>query len=330
MKTPVFIQLHHDSAEHIRQELVLGLTANPQPGGATVSPKFLYDALGSRLFEAITELPEYYPTRTEAAIFKAHAEVMARVVPPGATLIDLGAGNCGKAAGLFGVLAPSRYVAVDISVDFLRATLASLQRQYPALTLVGVGLDFSHTLALPPEAGAPDAGPRLLFYPGSSIGNFTPAQALVFLRQVRAACGPVAGSGLLIGVDLVKDAAELEAAYDDALGVTAAFNRNLIYKLNRLVGTDLRLADWAHHTLFNHMESRIEMHLVAQRDLTVQWPGGRRAFSRGERIHTENSYKWTVPGFSQLLREAGFAEPLVWTDAPTVDAGRFAVMWAGA
>ena len=330
MKTPVFIQLHHDSAEHIRQELILGLTANPQPGGATVSPKFLYDALGSRLFEAITELPEYYPTRTEAAIFVAHAQAMARSVPKNATLIDLGAGNCGKAAGLFGVLAPSRYVAVDISVDFLRTTLAVLQRQYPAMDMVGVGLDFSQALDLPPEAGEPGTGPRLLFYPGSSIGNFTPTQALVFLRQVRAACGTVAGSGLLIGVDLVKDTAELEAAYDDALGVTAAFNRNLISNVNRLVGTDLRLADWAHHALFNHLESRIEMHLVAQRDLTVRWPGGQRAFGHGEHIHTENSYKWTVTGFSQLLHEAGFAEPLAWTDAPSMGAGRFAVLWASA
>lgn len=330
MKTPVFVQLHHDSAEHIREELIHGLTANPQPGGATVSPKFLYDALGSRLFEAITELPEYYPTRTEAAIFKAHVQAMVRSAPQGATLIDLGAGNCGKAASLFGLLAPSRYVAVDISVDFLRATLAALQRQYPAIDMVGIGLDFSQTLDLPPAAGEPGAGPRVLFYPGSSIGNFTPRQALDFLRQVREACGPVAGSGLLIGVDLVKDATELEAAYDDALGVTAAFNRNLISNVNRLVGSDLRLADWAHHALFNRIESRIEMHLVAQRDLTVQWPGGQRAFSQGERIHTENSYKWTVSGFSQLLREAGFAEPLVWTDAPTRDAGRFAVMWARA
>ena len=187
MKTPVFVQLHHDSAEHIREELIHGLTANPQPGGATVSPKFLYDALGSRLFEAITELPEYYPTRTEAAIFKAHVQAMVRSAPQGATLIDLGAGNCGKAASLFGLLTPNRYVAVDISVDFLRATLAALQRQYPAIDMVGIGLDFSQTLDLPPEAGEPDAGPRVLFYPGSSIGNFTPRQALDFLRQVREA-----------------------------------------------------------------------------------------------------------------------------------------------
>lgn len=329
MRSPQFIQLHHDSTEAVRRELLNGLTANPLPGGAEVSPKFLYDALGSRLFEAITELPEYYPTRVEAAIFHTHAQVMASHLPTGATLIDLGAGNCGKAAKLFAHIAPARYVAVDISVDFLRDALASLQRQYPAMDMVGVGLDFSHTLDLPAQAGAPDDGARVLFYPGSSIGNFTPEQALAFLRQVRSACGPVAGSGLLIGVDLVKDVDELEAAYDDALGVTAAFNRNLLSNVNRMVGSDLRLADWAHRALFNTAQSRIEMHLEALRDVLVHWPGGSRSFSQGERIHTENSYKWTVAGFSQLLREAGFAQPQVWTDAQPSEQGRFAVLWAG-
>jgi L-histidine Nalpha-methyltransferase len=231
---------------------------------------------------------------------------------------------------MFGVFAPVRYVAVDISVDFLRGALECLQRQHPVMDMVGVGLDFSHALDLPPEAGDPGADPRVLFYPGSSIGNFTPVQALAFLRQVRQACGTVVGSGLLIGVDLVKDAAELEAAYDDALGVTAAFNRNLIANVNRLVGSDMRLADWAHHALFNAVDSRIEMYLVAQRDLSVQWPRGSRRFSQGERIHTENSYKSTVSGFAQLLQEAGFACPVVWTDAPTPSLGRFAVMWASA
>jgi len=330
MKTPQFVQLHHDTAEAIRHELVQGLTANPLPGGAEVSPKFLYDALGSRLFEAITELPEYYPTRTEAAIFQAHGQAMSQLLPTGATLIDLGAGNCGKAASLFQRLLPARYVAVDISVNFLRAAMESLQRQYPAMDMVGVGLDFSHTLDLPPEVGAPGEAPRVLFYPGSSIGNFNPAQALVFLREVHRACGSVVGSGLLIGVDLVKDTLELQAAYDDALGITAAFNRNLLSNINRLVGSDLRLSDWQHLALYNTVASRIEMHLVAQRDLTVQWPGGSRSFSQGERIHTEDSYKWTIEGFSQLLREAGFAQPVVWTDAATPEQGRFAVLWAAA
>ena len=330
MKTPRFIQIHTMQLETVRQELLHGLSANPQPGGASTSPKFLYDALGSCLFEAITQLPEYYPTRTEAAIFLAHGAAMAQRVPAGATLIDLGAGNCKKAAGLFERFAPRRYVAVDISVEFLLNALIGLQCRYPALDMLGVGLDFSHTLDLPPEVGAPDAAPRLLFYPGSSIGNFTPTEALRFLRQAHQACGPLHGSGLLIGVDLVKDSTELQAAYDDALGVTAAFNRNLLSHINRLVGSDLRLADWGHEALYNTVLSRIEMHLTAQRDLTVQWPGGQRAFIQGERIHTENSYKWTIDGFSQLLREAGFAQPVAWTDAATPEHGRFAVMWASA
>lgn len=330
MKSPRFIQLHHDSADSIRQELITGLTANPQAGGAQVSPKFLYDALGSHLFEAITELPEYYPTRTEAAIFQVYGSAIAAHVPRNATFIDLGAGNCEKAARLFGTLAPARYVAVDISVDFLRSGLESLQRQYPTMDLLGVGLDFSQVFELPPEVGAPSAGPRVLFYPGSSIGNFTPQQAGEFLRQVHTACGTAPGSGLLIGVDLLKNAAELQAAYDDALGVTAAFNRNLISNVNRLIGSDMRLADWAHHALFNAAASRIEMHLVAQRELTVQWPGGSRTFEHGEHIHTENSYKWTTPRFSELLCAAGFQSPQVWTDATLPEQGRFAVFWAPA
>ena len=330
MKTPQFIQIYHENADAIRQELLQGLSTSAASGGAVTSPKFLYDALGSRLFEAITELPEYYPTRTEAAIFRTHGLAMAAQVPKGATLVDLGAGNCAKASSLFECFAPTRYVAVDISVDFLRGALECLQRQYPSLDMVGVGLDFSQTLELPPEAGAADDSPRVLFYPGSSIGNFTPQQALDFLQQARQACGPIAGSGLLIGVDLVKGVAELEAAYDDALGVTAAFNRNLLSHINRLVGSDMRLADWGHRAIFNTGESRIEMHLVAQRALTVLWPGGQRHFDQGEQIHTENSYKWTIEGFSQLLREAGFAEPLVWTDGTDPAQGRFAVMWARA
>jgi uncharacterized SAM-dependent methyltransferase len=196
--------------------------------------------------------------------------------------------------------------------------------------MVGVGLDFSQTLALPPEAGNAAAGPRVLFYPGSSIGNFTPAEALAFLRQAHAACGPVKGSGLLIGVDLVKDAVELQAAYDDALGVTAAFNRNMLLHINRLAGCDFKLADWAHVGLYNTALNRIEMHVQAQRPVTITWPGGSRAFAKAERIHTESSYKWTVESFAQLLRDAGFQQPVVWTDAVAGGEGRFAVMWAGA
>lgn len=320
MKTPLFVQRHHEDLAHVRTELLQGLLTPT----AHTSPKYLYDALGSRLFEAITELTEYYPTRTEAAIFADHGPAMAQVVARGATLIDLGAGNCAKAASLFSVLQPTRYVAVDISVEFMRKALNNLQYQHPAMDMVGVGLDFSAGLALPPEAGAPEDSPRVLFYPGSSIGNFTPEEALAFLRSVRAACGQVRGSGLLIGVDLVKATAELQAAYDDALGVTAAFNRNLLLHINRMVDTDFALPDWAHVALYNVAASRIEMHLQATRATTVRWPGGERRFAQGERIHTENSYKWTLDGFAALLKDAGFANSTAWTD----EAQRFAVFWA--
>jgi dimethylhistidine N-methyltransferase len=305
MATPRFIQIHREDSAALRRELAEGLLAQP----ATVSPKFLYDALGSRLFDAITELPEYYPTRTERAIFDAHAAAMAAQVGPGRTLIDLGAGSCEKAARLFSVMQPARYVAVDISVDYLRQALASLQRQHPGIEMVGVGADFSSALQLPPEAGG---GERLLFYPGSSIGNFTPAQALRFLRQARTAGGP--GGALLIGVDLVKAKAVLELAYDDPLQVTAAFNLNLLRRLDALLGCDARIEDFAHVALFNEGQSRIEMHLQARRALTLHWPGGERRFAEGERIHTENSYKYTVEGFDRLLREAGFSRTTCWTD----------------
>jgi L-histidine Nalpha-methyltransferase len=207
----------------------------------------------------------------------------------------------------------------------LRNALACLQRQFPAMDMVGLGLDFSAGLALPTDAVPADSA-RVLFYPGSSIGNFTPDEALAFLRSVHTACGPVAGSGLLIGVDLVKNTAELEAAYDDALGVTAAFNLNLLLHTNRTVGTDFCVRDWSHVALFNAAESRIEMHLQARHTLTVRWPGGQRSFTGGERIHTENSYKWTLPRFQALLADAGFAASQVWTD----QGQRFAVCWARA
>ncbi len=326
-RTPRFVQLHHEDQAAVRDELLRGLRAP----AAFTAPKYLYDALGSRLFDAITELPEYYPTRTEAGIFAAHAAEMAVRVPAGATLVDLGAGNCQKAARLFEVFKPKRYVAVDISVDYLRDALAALQRQHPALDMVGVGMDFSLSLALPAEAlSAGDGGdpaPLVLFYPGSSIGNFTPDEALRLLRDVQGACARGgAGGGLLIGVDRVKTASVLEPAYDDALGVTAAFNRNLLPRINRLAGADFALADWRHVALYNAAESRIEMHLEALRSVTVRWPGGERRFARGERIHTENSYKWQVPDFEALLRAAGFQGTQVWTDAKDW----FSVFWAQA
>ncbi len=325
--TPQFVQLHQTDAAALRAELAAGLLAP----AAHIAPKYFYDALGSRLFDAITELTEYYPTRTEAAIFAAQGAAMAQRVAPGSVLIDLGAGSCAKAAGLFPVLQPGGYVAVDISVDYLRDALGQLQQRHPQRPMLGLGLDFSSALALPAPAAdwlaaqGLAGAPRCVFYPGSSIGNFTPAEALVLLRQARAVCaagGP--GGGLLIGVDRVKDTAILEPAYDDPLGVTAAFNRNLLLHVNRLLGTDFAPARWRHVAFFNTAESRIEMHLQAEGAMTVRWPGGERVFADGERLHTENSYKWTPEAFEALLREAGFGPATHWTDAR----GWFSVFWA--
>ena len=308
-QAPRFFQLHQVDATALAVEAAAGLLAS----AASASPKFFYDALGSRLFDVITELAEYYPTRTEAAILAQHGAAIAAaaLAATGAApvLVDLGAGNCAKGAALFGPVAPRRYVAIDISVDYLRSALADLQRRHPAVDLVGVGLDFSQRLQLPD--GLVD-GPALVFYPGSSIGNFDPDAALRLLRQARALAG---GGALLIGVDQVKPVALLEAAYDDELGVTAAFNLNLLNHLNRLLGSDFKPRDWRHVALFNTAESRIEMHLEARSATTVCWSGAERHFAAGERIHTENSYKWAPEAFAALLRDAGFTQVQHWTDA---------------
>ena len=315
-RTPRFMQRHAGDAAAERAEIVRGLQQRP----AQASPKYFYDKLGSHLFEAITELPEYYPTRTEAAIFAAHGAAMAQHIGVGATLVDLGAGSCVKATRLFPLLEPARYVAVDISVDYLHDALRRVQREYPALDVVGLGLDFSNTLDLPSTLVD---GRTVFFYPGSSIGNFTPDDALAFLQRVRA---QASDGGLLIGVDLVKPADVLQVAYDDALGVTAAFNLNILRQINRLIGSDFKPAQWQHVGLYNAERSRIEMHLQAREDVQVRWPDGSRLFTAGERLHTENSCKYTVDGFAQLLQQAGFGAPLHWTD----EQGWFAVFWAPA
>ncbi len=302
------------------RELAEGLTAD----AARVAPKFFYNVIGSRLFEAITGLEEYYPSRTEAGIFEAAQSDMAQVLRDAGLerpcLIDLGAGNCAKAARLIPHLQPCQYVPVDISVDFLKDAAAQVQQRFPALDIVGVGLDFSAGLALPDAVQPHD---RVFFYPGSSLGNFQPEEALAFLRLIAS---PAQGQarGLLLGIDLVKDSATLEAAYDDALGVTAAFNKNLLRNVNALLGADFEPSQWRHVALFNAVESRIEMHLEAVRDVTVRWPGQARRFLAGERIHTESSYKYTPDSMTALLLQAGFRQIRHWSDPK----GWFAVFWA--
>ena len=319
-RSPRFIQCPVADSVDDREAARAALLRHP----ASAAPKYFYDSLGSHLFEAITELPEYYPTRTEASIFASHGAAVASAIgagrAEGLTFVDLGAGSCVKASRLFPLLEPKRYVAVDISVDFLRDALKRVQREQPALSVIGVGLDFSSALDLPD--GLIDGRP-LFFYPGSSIGNFMPDEALAFLRRVRERAS---GGGLLIGVDLVKPHDVLQRAYDDALGVTAAFNLNLLRQLNRLIGSDFDPRQWQHVGLYNDVQSRIEMHLEAREDLVVRWNGSQRRFAAGERIHTENSYKYSVAGFGALLEAAGFAAPVSWTD----EKNWLSVFWAPA
>jgi len=316
-RRPSFIDATHASGVHPRAEIVAGLRAQ----APSLSPKYFYDSLGSRLFEAICELPEYYLTRTEAQIFDRYGRDISKAVGAGATLIDLGAGNCEKAERLFDLLRPAQYVAIDISAAFLRYRLECLQDKHTQLEVVGIAMDFTQRFELP---AAVRRDRRRFFYPGSSIGNFTPEEAQQFLRNVRAAGGN--DCAILMGVDLVKDKGTLDAAYDDPLGVTAAFNINILNQVNRLIGSNFDVRDWRHVAFFNAEKSRIEMHLEARRDVTVRLPDGPRTFGAGVRIHTENSYKYTEEAAQRLLQAAGFAPPTFWFD----DRRAFAVLLSSA
>ena len=310
----------NEPAGHISTELNAGLLAK----AASIPPKYFYNLLGSKLFEAITLLNEYYPTRTEAAIFEVHRAHITQAVQNSGLLnpclIDLGAGNCAKSAAFIKYLKPAQFVPVDISIEFMRDAASQVQASFPDLNIVGVGLDFSNALMLPAAVQNED---RVFFYPGSSLGNFSPPDALRFLQQIASADQGNA-RGLLLGIDLVKDTAVLEAAYDDAVGVTAAFNKNLLLNINEQLGTDFDLRQWRHVALFNVSESRIEMHLQAMTNITVRWPGHERAFTSGERIHTENSYKYTLASMTDMLKQSGFSQVQHWTDS----ASWFGVFWA--
>ncbi|AOG22721.1 L-histidine N(alpha)-methyltransferase [Acidovorax sp. RAC01] len=301
--------------DHGYDDIKHGLRQTP----ASISPKYFYDQRGSALFEAITRLPEYYPTRTENALMHKHADAMAQAVGQGRTLIELGAGNCQKARALCRLIRPAGFVGVDISADYLRDAVQGLRRDFPGLDARALGADITQPVQLP--ADVPRSG-RLVFYPGSSIGNFDPPHALQLLAQMRELAGD--DGGLLIGIDLPKDIAVLEAAYDDAAGVTAEFNRNALTHVNRLIGSDFDVQQWQHRAFFNAGDSRIEMHLEASTPVHVRWVGGERHFGRGERIHTENSYKYAVPVFTDMLARAGFSRAQAWTD----ERGWFAMVHA--
>jgi len=298
-----------------RRMLVAGLVSTP----ASIAAKYFYDARGSALFAAICQLPEYYPTRTEAAIFERYRDEIAAAAGTGKAFVDLGAGDCAKAARWLPFLKPWRYVGVDIAPEALAPALARLAGAHPRVDVRGVLTDFSNGLDLFRDLGE---GAATFFYPGSSIGNFDPVEALRFLHAIRRHCRGAA-SGLLVGVDTKKDAARLAGAYDDAAGVTAAFNRNALAHVNRILGTDFDPDAFAHVAFYNERDARVEMHLEARTRQTIVVEGITRTFAAGERIHTENSYKYAPAEFGAMLERAGFRNVRCWQDA----AGDFGVYY---
>jgi dimethylhistidine N-methyltransferase len=286
-----------------------------------ISPKYFYDDIGSRLFEQICELPEYYPTRTEIALLRTHASEMAACIGPRAQLVEYGAGALRKVRSLLDHLdAPHAFVPVDISGEHLLAACADLQRDYPALAITPVVADFTQPHDLPPT---PSGVRRVGFFPGSSIGNFTPPEALDFLTMVAR---ELRGGGLLIGIDLIKDPAVLHAAYSDAAGVTAAFNLNLLERARRELGAEFDADGFAHSAFYNAPQQRIEMHLMSLRQQVLSLGGKHYEFAAGETLHTENSHKYSIAGFQQQAALAGFTAGPVWTDAR----GWFALLWLAA
>ena len=291
------------------QELHLSLTAD----APFISPKFFYDDIGSHLFDVITLLEEYYPTRTEQWIMDAYRAAIADAVGPCEVLLDLGAGNCAKASRLFNSIKPKQYRALDISKEYLEAAVADLQKQFPQIAMSAQAIDLSLPLAFPDIA----EHRKIFFFPGSSIGNYDPEKADQFFANIVQECH--GNGGLLIGVDLVKDFETLHLAYNDPLGITASFNLNILLHVNRIIGSNFNLPDWEHVAFFNEPLSRIEMHLRARLDVEVILPsddakGHVIEFKAGDLIHTENSYKYTQDGFTEKLRRAGFDPIQTWTD----------------
>ncbi len=287
---------------------VLAGLALPQKA---LPPKYFYDARGSELFEAICELPEYYPTRTELAMMQADVGAMARALGPDCLLIEYGAGSGRKTRVLIEALAPRAYAAIDISREQLRAAVAEFAQLFPAVKIIGVCADYSCPLSLP-EIDGVNARRRAIYFPGSTIGNFTPGEALAFLNVARALAGP--GGAMLVGVDLKKDHATLHAAYSDAQGVTAEFNLNVLRRINNELGANFDLAAFRHHAFYDPARGRIEMHLESTRAQKVSVGGREFSFRAGETIHTENSCKYTVEEFQQLAAKAGFRAEHCWTD----------------
>ena len=276
----------------------------------TLPCRFFYDVRGSELFETITRLPEYYPTRAETAILKAHAKEMADGVPDGGVLVEFGSGSSLKTELLLERLPRlGAYVPVDVSQSALADAGRRLAARFPHIDVRPIVADFSYPVALPAElAWRHKTG----FFPGSTIGNLMPVEASRLLRVFRGALS--SGGRLIVGIDLKKDAGRLVRAYDDSAGVTAAFNLNLLVRINRELGANFDLRAFEHKAIYNARDGRIEMHLVSLHDQTVRLRGRRIHFRAGESIHTENSYKYSIGQFQDLARSANWLPSRVWTD----------------
>jgi dimethylhistidine N-methyltransferase len=275
-----------------------------------LSPKYFYDAAGSELFEQITVLPEYYPTRTELDILRSRSADIRAIIPSNAALVEFGAGATTKVRLLLNECEFGAYVPVDISGDFLNAQASELRADFPDLHVFPVTADFTAPFELP---DAVKAMPKVGFFPGSTLGNFEPHEACGFLRSARAILGKDAL--MLIGIDLEKDEKVLHAAYNDAAGVTGKFNMNVLVRINRELGGDFDLSAFAHRAIYNKERHRIEMHLIAKKPQTVHVLGRSFAFRAGESIHTESSYKYSLDRFTALARGSGWTPKASWTDA---------------
>jgi dimethylhistidine N-methyltransferase len=295
-----------ETADSFAADILEGLSAKPK----RLPPKYFYDLAGSALFERITQLPEYYPTRCEIALLRQHAPAIASLFPPNCALIEFGAGSSRKARILLGAAATiEAYVPVDISGDFLQGEAVQLRRDFPRLAVHPVVADFTRAFEIP---AAIAALPRIGFFPGSTIGNFEPHEAAKFLHHAADTLG--AGAILVIGVDLIKDTKILCPAYNDAEGVTATFNLNVLARINRELGANFDLAAFEHHACYNSAQTRIEMHLASTKRQKVKVNGKAISFRAGETIHTENSYKYTVESFTALARGTGWSPLKSWTD----------------
>jgi dimethylhistidine N-methyltransferase len=296
----------------LREVALAGLRAHPK----VLPPSMFYDAAGAELFTAVTRLDAYYPTRTELGILAACGKELAAGIGPGVVLIEYGSGETTKVELLLDALGPARppaaYVPIDVSAEQLQSQAARLRRRYPGLHVAPIAADFMQPLKLPPLPAAASSARRVAFFPGSTIGNLHPHEATDFLRSVRACCG--AGGALVLGVDLKKDPAILHAAYNDPQGVTAAFNRNLLVRLNRELGADFDPENFAHHACYSPREGRVEMHLVSRGAQTVTVGGERIAFADGESIWTESSYKYARSELDALAASSGFRVAGAWTD----------------